>query len=201
MSSSCCGTYRRRGFWRNSCSHPTKPTTCTVDGHHQLHHARCCLASRGSIPNDLPSTPSRVQAPTTGDDRLHLPTSWTLWSRRICVRASLFLCWCPRSRRYRFMKLGKVALDVFPKTKTLHASAGEFFYMSGFSMALFLWGFGLVWLCLALASISRYRKIPFNVSWWAATFPWGVYATSTMQIGVELPSRFFRILGVVSSPE
>lgn len=97
------------------------------------------------------------------------------------------------------MKLGKVALDVFPKTSTLHTSAGDFFYMSGFSMALFLWGFGLVWLCLALASISRYRKIPFNVSWWAATFPWGVYATSTMQIGVELPSSFFRILGVVSA--
>lgn len=97
------------------------------------------------------------------------------------------------------MQLGKVAKNVFPQTGSLSPQAGEVLYVLGFAFALMLWGFGFVWLFLALASLSRFRKIPFNVSWWAATFPWGVYAVSTMTIGNELPSVFFKVLGVVFS--
>lgn len=61
-----------------------------------------------------------------------------------------------------------------------------------------MWGFGIVWLFLALAAITRH-KFPFNLGWWSFTFPLGVYATATTQIAVELPSRFFRVLGTIYS--
>lgn len=69
--------------------------------------------------------------------------------------------------------------------------------MLGFFIGLLLWAFGLLWLFFAVASIFRTRKFPFNLGWWAFTFPLGVYATSTCQLGREMPSRFFRVLGTV----
>lgn len=100
---------------------------------------------------------------------------------------------------FAMMQLGKVALKVIPQTHSVPAAsmAGEFLYLTGFTTALFLWGFGLLWLFLALASISRFRNIPFNVSWWAFTFPLGVYAVATITLGQELPSAFFRVVGEV----
>lgn len=43
----------------------------------------------------------------------------------------------------------------------------------------------------------KYRHFPFNMSWWSFIFPIGVYTLSTYTLGVELPSRFFKILGIV----
>lgn len=101
---------------------------------------------------------------------------------------------------FAVMQLGRVALRVLPQTDAVPAAAhaGEFLYVMGIALALILWGFGLVWLFLAVASISRFRSIPFNVSWWGATFPFGVYAVSTITLGAELPSVFFKVLGEVS---
>lgn len=100
---------------------------------------------------------------------------------------------------YGIMKLGTVAMKVFPRTHTLSettTSAGGILYVIGFLIALIMWGFGLVWLFFAAASISR-SKFPFNMGWWGFTFPLGVFTTSTVQMGIELPSRFFRVLGTV----
>lgn len=98
---------------------------------------------------------------------------------------------------YGMMTLGKLALDVFPKTGTLHPMAGEIFYVVGFGLAMVMWGFGLIWLFFAVASVGRGR-FPFNMSWWGFTFPLGVFAMSTLTMGSELPSPFFRVLGTVS---
>lgn len=101
---------------------------------------------------------------------------------------------------FAIQKLGMVALKAFPLTHTLNKSTpqpGDILYVVGFLTALIMWGFGLVWLFFAFASISR-SKFPFNMGWWGFTFPLGVYATSTIQMGIELPSAFFRILGTVS---
>lgn len=95
------------------------------------------------------------------------------------------------------MKLGQAAQEIFPKTQTLEAASGPIFYTMGFMIALILWSFGLVWLFFALASIARSKSFPFNIGWWGFTFPLGVYATSTCQMGKELPSEFFRVLGTV----
>lgn len=97
------------------------------------------------------------------------------------------------------MLLGKAAIRVFPQTSTLSPyseAAGQFLYFWGFITALTLWGFGLVWLVFAVASIIRARP-RFNMGYWGFTFPLGVYAGSTIQIGLELPSETFKILGTI----
>ncbi|KAL2038915.1 hypothetical protein N7G274_008255 [Stereocaulon virgatum] len=99
------------------------------------------------------------------------------------------------------MQLGKVALRIFPKTRTLEAaggSAGEILYVVGWLMALVMWGFAVVWLFFALASISR-SKFPFNMGWRGFTFPLGVFTVSTTTLGKEIPSAFFDVLGTIFS--
>lgn len=98
---------------------------------------------------------------------------------------------------YTILYLGKVAKDVFPKTDTLDPMAGHIAYVLGFFVALVMWGYGLIWFALALASIHKSRRFPFNLGWWGFVFPLGVYSVSTILIGEELPSRFFRVLGTI----
>ncbi|KAK7705942.1 Plasma membrane sulfite pump involved in sulfite metabolism [Botryosphaeria dothidea] len=100
---------------------------------------------------------------------------------------------------FGIMYLGKVARDIFPQTNTLDPTAGSVAYVLGFLVALIMWGFGLVWFFIALVSIWEARPFPFNMGWWGFTFPLGVFATSTIQIGLEMPSRFFQVLGQVFS--
>lgn len=116
------------------------------------------------------------------------------------VIASVFLPLGPLGQGgFGLMQLGKVAMQTFPKTQTLQAAtttAGDILYVVGWLMALIMWGFGIVWLCFAVASISR-SKFPFNMGWWAFTFPLGVFATATTTLGEEMPSIFFSVLGTV----
>jgi len=104
---------------------------------------------------------------------------------------------------FSLMTLGRVSLTLLRETHTLPAStsvyAGDFLYLLGFAVALILWGFGLVWLFFAVASIYRTQRFPFNMGWWSFTFPLGVYATSTNTLAAELPSAFFRVLGTIFS--
>lgn len=53
------------------------------------------------------------------------------------------------------MRLGSVARIVFPITHTLDPLAGSVAYILGFLGALILWGFGLIWLVFALATIYK----------------------------------------------
>jgi len=99
---------------------------------------------------------------------------------------------------FGIMQLGRTATKIFPQTGTLTPAAGEILYVLGFGIAIVMWGFGLVWLFFAVASISR-SKFPFNMGWWGFTFPIGVFTTSTLTMGEELPSTFFRVLGTVSA--
>jgi hypothetical protein len=97
------------------------------------------------------------------------------------------------------MNLGSVALHIFAKTGTLQSSttnSAEILYVLGWLVATIMWGFALVWLFFAAASITR-SKFPFNMGWWGFTFPLGVFTTSTTQMAKELPSTFFKVLGTV----
>ncbi|KAK7717225.1 Plasma membrane sulfite pump involved in sulfite metabolism [Botryosphaeria dothidea] len=63
---------------------------------------------------------------------------------------------------YTIMNLGKMALELFPETGSIHPMAGGVFYIVGFGTAIILWGFGLVWLFFAVANrrpdlVSRSR--------------------------------------------
>ncbi|KAB8262144.1 voltage-dependent anion channel [Aspergillus pseudonomiae] len=116
------------------------------------------------------------------------------------VLVSMFLPLGPLGQgSYGIQKLGQVSQNIFPKTDVLRPGTGDVFEMLGFFIGLLLWAFGLLWLFFAVASIVRTRKFPFNLGWWAFTFPLGVYATSTCQLGREMPSRFFRVLGTIFS--
>ncbi|KAE8375530.1 voltage-dependent anion channel [Aspergillus bertholletiae] len=116
------------------------------------------------------------------------------------VIVSVFLPLGPVSQGgYGALKLGKAAQTIFPQTHSLEASSGDIFYTVGFLVALILWAFGLVWLFFAIATIVRCKSFPFNIGWWGFTFPLGVFSTCTCQMGTELPSKFFRILGTIVS--
>lgn len=103
---------------------------------------------------------------------------------------------------FGIMTLGRDALNIFSRTNSIPAvagsSGGSIFYVNGLFIGLIMWGFGLVWLFFALASITR-STFPFNLGWWGFTFPLGVYATATVTISQELPSPFFKVLGTVLS--
>jgi len=117
------------------------------------------------------------------------------------VIVSVFLPLGPLGQgAFGIMNLGKQALVVFPLTHTapLVPIAGQIAYSVGLLLGLIMWGFGLVWLFFALASISRSR-FPFNIGWWGFTFPLGVFSVATTMLAVELPSLFFKVLGTIFS--
>ncbi|KAL0259313.1 Plasma membrane sulfite pump involved in sulfite metabolism [Diplodia seriata] len=140
----------------------------------------------------------------------HRLTIHKLPAREVIV--SVFLPLGPLGQGgFAIMQLGKVARAVFPVTGTLGgeaagdkalslaSTAGDVLYVAGWLLAVVMWGFGLVWLFFALATISRCARFPFNMGWWGFTFPLGVFTVSTVTIGKELPSPFFTVLGTVLS--
>jgi tellurite resistance protein TehA-like permease len=108
------------------------------------------------------------------------------------VIVSVFLPLGPMGQGgYGIMQLGKVAMEVFPKANMLHPSAGEILYVTGFGVAIILWGFGLVWLFFALASISR-SKFPFNMGWWGTSSPICANSAILKLIRLHVPNRSIR---------
>jgi C4-dicarboxylate transporter/malic acid transport protein len=65
--------------------------------------------------------------------------------------------------------------------------------------AAILWGFGLWWLVLAILTTLRYVRegLPFNMGWWAFTFPIGVYSVATLTLGRMTGVQWFEQLGAV----
>ncbi|GKT99340.1 malic acid transport protein [Fusarium langsethiae] len=96
--------------------------------------------------------------------------------------------------------LGKVSLKIFERNDFIPMApiAGQFFYLTGIFTALIMWVFAIAWLLFALATIVR-REFKFSISWWAFTFPLGVFTVSTTALAQDLPSRFFKVLGTVFS--
>jgi tellurite resistance protein TehA-like permease len=100
------------------------------------------------------------------------------------------------------MKLGTAGKTVLSETQTLNdSSAASIVYVVGAMTALILWAFGLPWLFFAFASVLKSGRFPFNMGWWAFTFPVGAYAMGTCQLGRQLPCAFFKVLGTVSLQE
>lgn len=103
---------------------------------------------------------------------------------------------------YTIMYLGAQARDILPLVPPFlsHVTTGsDILYILGIFIALIMWAFGTVWFVYALAAIYSCGSFPFNMGWWGFTFPLGVFAVSTIQLGVEFPSLFFRVLGTVFS--
>ena len=102
-------------------------------------------------------------------------TTHTLPPKEIIV--SVFLPLGPLGQGgFAIQNLGSVARQLFRETDSLPLSmvyAGDILYVVGFMIAMIMWGFGLVWLSFALATIVRTPKFPFNMGWWGFTFPLG----------------------------
>ncbi|EEY18822.1 sulfite transporter Ssu1 [Verticillium alfalfae VaMs.102] len=117
------------------------------------------------------------------------------------VIVSVFLPLGPLGQgAFGIMRLGKETMRLTNDVEFLPkaAVAGQVFYSLGFFAAFILWGFGLVWLFFAVASITR-NRFPFNLGWWGFTFPLGVYSTATTTFAQEIPSAFFKVLGTIFS--
>jgi tellurite resistance protein TehA-like permease len=96
--------------------------------------------------------------------------------------------------------LGKLSVTLFPKlTDSPVVNSGPILYTMGLFTGIIHWAFGLVWFFFAVAAIQRAGKLPFNMGWWGFTFPLGVYSSATLEIGAELDTEFFRILGTIFS--
>ncbi|KAI1908299.1 Plasma membrane sulfite pump involved in sulfite metabolism [Ophidiomyces ophidiicola] len=100
---------------------------------------------------------------------------------------------------YAILNLGVGAKRIFPITKTLDPSSGVLLESIGFVTALALWGFGLVWLFVAVVSLIRSKRFPFTIGWWGSIFPLGVYSNGTVLLSKVIPSKFFKIVGTIIS--
>jgi C4-dicarboxylate transporter/malic acid transport protein len=62
-----------------------------------------------------------------------------------------------------------------------------------------LWGYGAWWLMLAVLKMAQYARhgMPFNLGWWAFTFPLGVYTLATLALARVTHLEFFSIMGGV----
>lgn len=62
-----------------------------------------------------------------------------------------------------------------------------------------LWGYGIWWLLLAVAVTERHLRegMPFNIGWWAFTFPLGVFALATLNLAAQTHLEFIRIIGAI----
>ncbi|OAP62138.1 hypothetical protein AYL99_04341 [Fonsecaea erecta] len=131
----------------------------------------------------------------------------TYWQRltihKLPPREVIVSCFVPlgplNMGGFAIMKLGSVAMKVFPVTKTIHPLAGDLAYNFGVLLSLVLWGFTLLWLFLAVATIYHCKRFPFNIGWWGFTFPIGTFALSSNTLAIDIPSRFFRVIGSIIS--
>lgn len=62
-----------------------------------------------------------------------------------------------------------------------------------------LWGFGFWWLCLSTLITLRYftQGVPFNLGWWAYTFPLGVYSLATLNLAHIVSLAPLSIFGAI----
>ncbi len=60
-----------------------------------------------------------------------------------------------------------------------------------------LWGYGAWWLMLAVLKTAQYARegMPFNLGWWAFTFPLGVYTLATLALARVTHLEFFSVIG------
>lgn len=80
------------------------------------------------------------------------------------------------------------------------AEVGPALYAIGISASLLLWGLGMWFFILAIASIISHRirgTIVFGMGWWSLTFPIGSLNLLTYGLGTAFDSMFFKVLGTV----
>lgn len=76
-------------------------------------------------------------------------------------------------------------------------SVGDVAYGLGIIGGLILWGYGAWWLALAMLKTAHYLRegLPFNLGWWALTFPLAVYTLATLTLARMLKLELFAVIG------
>ncbi|KZT54165.1 hypothetical protein CALCODRAFT_500186 [Calocera cornea HHB12733] len=108
-----------------------------------------------------------------------------------------------------FVSLGELAQKIIipqdRETSTIPTNSvfgvgvmGDFAFVYGVVSACLMWGFGMLWLCLALETLAealfKGQGPKFGMPWWGLTFPIGVYTLLTLSLSVALapaPISFF----------
>ena len=74
---------------------------------------------------------------------------------------------------------------------------GEVAFGIGIIGGTILWGYGAWWLMLAVLKMAQYSRegMPFNLGWWAFTFPLGVYTLATLALARVTHLEFFSVAG------
>ncbi len=77
------------------------------------------------------------------------------------------------------------------------SAVGAAAHGAGIAGASILWGYGMWWLVLAVLITLRYVRegLPFNMGWWAFTFPIGVFSVATLALGRMTGVAMFTALG------
>lgn len=148
-----------------------------------------------------------------------LITSYVLWAYSVPVALSILVILLLRMALHKlphesmaassWLSLGPIGTGALgmlllgsdaPAIFAAHgmASIGGVAAGIGLIAGVLFWGLGVWWMVLALLITGRYFKagIPFNLGWWGFTFPLGVYAVTTLKLGVMLRLAFFDVVGV-----
>jgi C4-dicarboxylate transporter/malic acid transport protein len=82
--------------------------------------------------------------------------------------------------------LGRAAVTVWP-------SLGQQLALAGTAYGVLVWGFAMYWLAMAIVvTIRAARKhLPFNLGWWAFTFPVGVLTAGTDALYAQTRAHIF----------
>ena len=84
--------------------------------------------------------------------------------------------------------LGNAAGAVWPEL-------GQGLAMAGLAYGVLVWGFAMYWLAMSIAMTVRAKRkhLPFNLSWWAFTFPVGVLTAGTDALYLQTHAHLFAI--------
>jgi len=91
-----------------------------------------------------------------------------------------------------FIALGDAAKSVWP-------TLGYGLAMAGVAYGVLVWGFAMYWLAMAIALTLRAARkhLPFNLSWWAFTFPVGVLTAGTDALYRATHAHLFAIASLI----
>ena len=82
--------------------------------------------------------------------------------------------------------------------KTVWPEFGQGLALCGLFYGVLVWGFAMYWLAMAIALTIRAarKRLPFNLGWWAFTFPVGVLTAGTDALYAQTHAHIFAIASV-----
>jgi tellurite resistance protein TehA-like permease len=114
--------------------------------------------------------------------KVPLSSTLTKWPNRADIMTILLPIGPLGQGSFAIMNLGTMAKKVHSCSRILmqaefiSSEKADIFYSASLVLGLIIWGWALVWIFMAFTgTIIKLRdgKIPFNLGWWATTFPLG----------------------------